>query len=70
VMAQPEIKIISMTVTEKGYCHDPATGNLNILHPDIQHDIENISTPKSAIGFIVAALNVRFKSGIKSFTVL
>lgn len=70
VMAQPEIKIISMTVTEKGYCHDPATGNLNILHPDIQYDIENISTPKSAIGFIVAALNVRFKSGIKSFTVL
>lgn len=70
VMAQPNIKIISMTVTEKGYCHDPATGNLNILHPDIQHDLTNLDKPKSAIGFIVAALNARFKSGIKSFTVL
>ncbi|GGY86245.1 mannitol dehydrogenase [Cellvibrio zantedeschiae] len=70
VMAQPSIKIISMTVTEKGYCHDPATGNLNILHPDIQHDLVNLDKPKSAIGFIVAALNARFKSGTKSFTVL
>lgn len=70
VMAQPNIKIISMTVTEKGYCHDPATGNLNAFHPDIQHDIENLDKPKSAIGFLVAALAARFKAGTKSFTVL
>lgn len=70
VMAQPNIKIVSMTVTEKGYCHDPATGNLNSFHPDIQHDLENIDNPKSAIGFLVAALNKRFKAGIKSFTAL
>lgn len=70
VMAQPAIKIVSMTVTEKGYCHDPATGHLNAMHPDIQHDIENLDKPKSAIGFLVAALNARFNAGIKSFTVL
>jgi fructuronate reductase len=70
VMAQPNIKIISMTVTEKGYCHDPATGNLNGFHPDIQHDLENLAQPKSAIGFVVAALNMRFNAGVKSFTVL
>lgn len=70
VMAQPNIKIISMTVTEKGYCHDPATGNLNTQHPDIQHDLKNLGQPKSAIGFLVAALNARFKAGVKSFTVL
>jgi fructuronate reductase len=70
VMAQPNIKIVSMTVTEKGYCHDPATGNLNAMHPDIFHDLENLEQPKSAIGFLVAALNARFKSGVKSFTVL
>ena len=70
VMAQPNIKIISMTVTEKGYCHDPATGNLNGFHPDIQHDLENLDKPKSAIGFLVAALNARFGAGTKSFTVL
>lgn len=70
VMAQPNIKIISMTVTEKGYCHDPATGNLNAMHPDILHDFENLAKPKSAIGFLVAALAARFKTGAKSFTVL
>jgi fructuronate reductase len=70
VMAQPNIKIVSMTVTEKGYCHDPATGNLNIFHPDIQHDLKNLDQPKSAIGFLVAALNARYKAGVKSFTVL
>jgi len=70
LMAQPDIKIVSMTVTEKGYCHDPATGNLNVLHPDIQHDLKNLEQPKSAIGFLVAALNARFKAGVKSFTVL
>jgi fructuronate reductase len=70
VMALPNIKIISMTVTEKGYCHDPATGNLNTMHPDIQYDLENLDKPKSAIGFIVAALAARFNAGIKSFTVL
>lgn len=70
LMAEPAIKIVSMTVTEKGYCHDPATGNLNMMNPDIQHDIENLDKPKSAIGFLVAALNVRFKAGVKSFTAL
>ena len=32
-MAQPSVKIVSLTVTEKGYCHDPATGELNEAHP-------------------------------------
>lgn len=70
LMAQSNIKIVSLTITEKGYCHDPATGNLNSAHPDIHHDIQNLSHPKSAIGFLVAALAERFKSGTKSFTVL
>jgi fructuronate reductase len=70
VMAQPNIKIVSLTITEKGYCHDPATGHLNNMHPDIQHDIQHLDAPRSAIGFLVAALAARFKSGTKSFTVL
>jgi fructuronate reductase len=69
-MAAANIKIVSLTVTEKGYCHDPATGNLNLAHPDIQHDLKNIAAPKSAIGFLVAALQARVNAGLKSFTVL
>lgn len=67
-MAQPTIKIVSLTVTEKGYCHDPATGNLNENHPDIIHDVQNLDRPVSAIGFIVAALKQRFEHKQKAFT--
>ncbi|HTF98139.1 MAG TPA: mannitol dehydrogenase family protein [Cellvibrio sp.] len=69
-MAQPSIKIVSLTVTEKGYCHDPATGNLNESHADIIHDLKNLDKPVSAIGFIVAALQQRFEKNQKAFTVL
>lgn len=69
-MAQPNIKIVSLTVTEKGYCHDPASGNLNENHPDITHDLQNLEKPVSAIGFIVAALKQRFENKQKAFTAL
>jgi fructuronate reductase len=32
-MANPSVSIVSLTVTEKGYCHNPASGTLNINHP-------------------------------------
>jgi fructuronate reductase len=69
-MASPNIKIVSLTVTEKGYCHDPASGNLNESHPDIIHDLQNLDKPISAIGVIVAALKQRFENHQKAFTAL
>jgi fructuronate reductase len=69
-MAQPSVKIISLTVTEKGYCHDPATGALNRAHPDIVHDLANPSAPRSAIGYLIAALSVRRTSGAGPVTLL
>jgi fructuronate reductase len=69
-MCQPSVKIISMTVTEKGYCHDPATGELNEVHPDIQHDLANPATPRSAPGFIARAIELRRKNNFAPFTVL
>ena len=68
-MSQAQVKIVSLTVTEKGYCHEPATGRLNLTHPDIRHDIAN-PLPKSAIGFIVRALQRRRLAGIRPFTVM
>lgn len=59
VMASPKTKIISLTVTEKGYCHDPATGKLNPDHPDILHDLAHPKSPKSAIGYLVRSLERR-----------
>ncbi len=69
-MANPAVKIVSLTVTEKGYCHDPATGELNAAHPDVAHDLDTLAAPKSAIGFIVSALAQRQANGSKAFTVL
>jgi fructuronate reductase len=69
-MCQPSVKIVSMTVTEKGYCHDPATGELNESHPDVQHDLANAATPRSAPGFIARAIELRRKGNLAPFTVL
>ena len=38
-LCDPRIRIVSLTVTEKGYCHDPATGSLREDHPEILHDL-------------------------------
>lgn len=68
-MADPGVRIVSLTVTEKGYCHNPATGALNRDHPDIQHDLRNL-LPASAPGFVVRALAARRAAGLDPFTVL
>jgi fructuronate reductase len=69
-MSNPRVRIVSLTVTEKGYCHDPATGELLEDHPDIIHDLASPLTPKSAAGFLVEALRRRREDGIQPFTVL
>jgi fructuronate reductase len=68
-MADPAIRIVTLTVTEKGYCHDPATGTLNLDHPDIRHDLSNVH-PRSAPGFLVRALQRRREADVPPFTVL
>jgi fructuronate reductase len=58
-IACADTRIVSLTVTEKGYCHDPATRALNLAHPDIAHDLAHPQAPKSALGFIVRGLQAR-----------
>ena len=69
-MADPATRIVSLTITEKGYCHTPQTGELDERHPDIVHDLKNPEAPRSAAGFIVAALSRRKDLGLAPFTVL
>lgn len=70
IMVDPKTRIVSLTVTEKGYCHDPATGELDEAHPDIVHDMANPSTPRSAPGFIIEALARRKAAGVAPFAVM
>ena len=69
-LARPTVKIVSLTVTEKGYCHDPATGALREDHPDILHDLGDPRVPRTALGYIVAGLMERRRMRIAPFTVL
>ncbi|MEM1301809.1 MAG: mannitol dehydrogenase family protein, partial [Pseudomonadota bacterium] len=67
-MTDPAIRIVSLTVTEGGYFLDPATKQFDPDHPDIRHDAENLSAPKTAFGAIVAALQARRDAGHGPFT--
>jgi fructuronate reductase len=70
ILADPRIRIVSLTVTEKGYCHDPATGKLDPNHSDIIHDLANPHAPISAPGLIVRAIELRRNAGVAPFTVM
>ena len=69
-LAAPTTRIISLTITEKGYCHDPASGRLNESHPDIIHDLAHPEAPRSAMGYLVAGLLERQKTGAGPVTIL
>ncbi|WP_410749943.1 mannitol dehydrogenase family protein [Citrobacter sp. U14242] len=67
---EPQVAIVSLTITEKGYCIDPATGSLDIANPRIIHDLQVPDEPHSAPGIIVEALHRRRQRGLQPFTVL
>lgn len=58
-VADARTRIVSLTVTEKGYCHDPATRALDFAHADIEHDLAQPGAPRSAVGLIVHGLAAR-----------
>ncbi|KAA9009399.1 mannitol dehydrogenase family protein [Histidinibacterium aquaticum] len=69
-MTDPSTRIVSLTITEKGYCHFPSSGELDPEHPDILHDLAEPDSPRSALGFLVEALARRRATGQGPFTVL
>ena len=69
-MVEPQIAIVSLTITEKGYCCDANTGQLNSLHPLIQQDLQSPTAPNSVIGYLVQALKVRRDKGLPAFTIM
>ena len=69
-LAAPETKIVSLTITEKGYGLDPGTGGLDSEHPSVAGDLADPRYPRGAIGLIVEALRRRREAGLAGFTVL
>lgn len=69
-LKSPEIKIVSLTITEKGYGVDPKTGGLDAEHPSIAPDLANPRAPVGAVGYLVEGLRQRRANGLAPFTVL
>lgn len=63
-------RVVTLTVTEKGYCLHPASGELDLDHPDIVHDLQSADAPRTAIGFIVAGLARRRQEDLPGLTIL
>ena len=69
-LADPAIRIVSLTITEGGYFIDPASGTFDARHPEILADAASPDIPKTVFGFLVAGLKRRRDSGVPPFTVM
>jgi mannitol 2-dehydrogenase len=69
-IAQPYVRIVSLTVTENGYCLNPATRQFDPEHPQIRADLAAPEAPHSAIGIIVESYRRRMQAGQGAFTSL
>jgi fructuronate reductase len=66
-LADPAIRIVTSTVTEKGYCL-AADGSLDFAHPDIVHDLSKPGRPVSLPGWLALGFADRRANGLPPFT--
>ena len=70
LMVSPEVKIVSLTITEGGYLVNQVTGEFEASNPGIQHDLADWASPQTAFGLIVEAIRRRRDAGLTPFTVM
>ena len=70
IMASPDTKIVSLTITEGGYNFNPTTGEFDFGNPDIQHELKHPDSPKTVYGYLTAALKKRRDAGLAAFTIM
>ena len=68
-IADPATHIVSLTVTEKGYCHDPASGRLDANHAGIAREFSG-GAVETAIGYLAKGLRARADAGAGPVTLL
>ncbi len=68
--SDPSLRIVSLTITEKGYCHDPASGELDPMHPGIRRDMSDPTQPTTAIGLLAEGIRLRSQTCHAPLTVL
>ncbi|WP_308993923.1 mannitol dehydrogenase family protein [Mariniflexile litorale] len=68
-IANPEIKIITLTITEGGYNYNEATGEFEIENPSIQKDLKNPNDPKTVFGYLTQGLKLRKENNVSGCTI-
>jgi fructuronate reductase len=68
-IADPEVSIVSLTVSEKGYRYDPATRRLRLTDEEIAADLAG-RPPRTVIGQLTAGLAARAAAGAAPVTVV
>lgn len=69
-LTSPDIRIVSLTITEGGYYLDARNGGFDGNHPEILHDISNPDRPETVFGTLIAAIRRRRAKGIVPFTIM
>jgi len=69
-LADPAVRIVTLTVTEKGYHRAGTDAGLDTNDPAVQRDLAAPDAPRTAPGLLVAALRLRRAAGVPAFTVL
>jgi fructuronate reductase len=69
-LADPDVQVVTATVTEKGYGFHPNTRRLDPDHPSIAPDLANPTAPKGLVGALVAGLRLRRAAGLGGLTVI
>jgi mannitol-1-phosphate/altronate dehydrogenase len=70
VLAEPDTRIVSLTITEGGYLVDDATGRFDVHNPAVQHELQNPGALSTVFGYLCAALARRRDAGLAPFTIL
>lgn len=69
-LADPSIKIVTLTATEGGYCFNSGTGELELENKGVQNDLRNPTQPQTIFGYLAESLDRRRKAGVAPYTAL
>ena len=69
-IASPEIKIVTMTISENGYCRNAVTGDLDVDGDLVSADLANPAAPRTSIGQLAGALIRRYQGDAGPLTIL
>ena len=69
-LADPRIRIVSLTITEGGYNFDRLTGDFMLGTPAVTQDLQPLASPTTVFGIVCAALTRRREQNLEPFTVM